>query len=60
MNMEVFLDLHDLLQAIEGDNVPKKKDRLALLAIFFTVSEDMMIVLDAKKSAKENWDILCS
>ncbi|CAA6667973.1 unnamed protein product [Spirodela intermedia] len=54
MSMEVYLDSHDLWQAIVGENVSKKKDQLALSAILNVVPEDMMTVLDAKKSAKEN------
>ncbi|CAA6663015.1 unnamed protein product [Spirodela intermedia] len=49
MDMEIYLDSHDLWQAIVKENVPKKKDRLALLAIFSAILEEMMTMLDAKK-----------
>ena len=58
MAMEVYLDSHDLWQAIVGENVGKKKDRLALSAIISAAPEDQLVILDAKKTAKENWEIL--
>ncbi|XP_078440657.1 uncharacterized protein LOC144710697 [Wolffia australiana] len=58
MSMEVYLDSHDLWQAVAGENVTKKKDRMALLAIMSAVSEEQLLMLDAKKTAKENWEIL--
>ena len=58
MAMEVYLDSHDLWQAIVGENVAKKKDRLALSAIISAVPEEQLVILDAKKTAKENWEIL--
>ena len=54
MTMEVYLESHDLWLAITGENVPKKKDRLALSAIISAVPEDILMILDAKKTAKEN------
>ncbi|XP_078438351.1 uncharacterized protein LOC144708789 [Wolffia australiana] len=58
MSMEVYLDSHDLWQAVVGENVTKKKDRMALSAIMSVVSEEQLLLLDAKKSARENWEIL--
>ena len=58
MAMEVYLDSHDLWQAIVGENVAKKKDRLALSAIISAVPEDQLVILDAKKTTKENWEIV--
>ncbi|CAA6675543.1 unnamed protein product [Spirodela intermedia] len=58
MWMEVFPDSHELWQTIVGENVPKKKDHLALSTIFGAVLEEMMSILDTKKTAKENWEIL--
>ena len=58
MTMEVYLESHDLWLAITGENIPKKKDRLALSAIISAVPEDILMILDAKKTAKENWEIL--
>ncbi|CAA6658275.1 unnamed protein product [Spirodela intermedia] len=43
-----------LWQAIVEENVPKKKDRLALSTIFSVISKETMTVLDAKKTIKEN------
>ena len=43
---------------IVGENQTKKKDRQALCAIISGVSEDLLGILDAKKTAKENWEIL--
>ena len=36
----------------------KKKDRLALSAIISVVPEEQLVILDSKKTAKENWEIL--
>ena len=58
MTMEVYLESHDLWLAITGENVPKKKDRLALSSIISAVPEDILMILDTKKTAKENWEIL--
>ena len=58
MAMEVYLDSHNLWQEIVGENFVKKKDRLALSAIISTVPKDQLVILDAKKRAKENWEIL--
>ena len=59
MTMEVYLDSHDLWQTIIGENPTKKKDRQALLAIMSGVPEELLDILDAKRTAKENWEILC-
>ena len=37
----------------------RKKDRQALSVIMSGVSEELLGILDAKKTAKENWEILC-
>ena len=58
MTMEVYLDSHDLWQTILGENPTKKKDRQALSAIISRVQEDLLEILDAKKTANENWEIL--
>ena len=54
MTMEVYLDSHDLWQTIVGENPTKKKDRQALSAIMSGVPEELLGILDAKKTAKEN------
>ena len=54
MTMEVYLDSHYLWQAITVDNILKKKDRLALSAIISAIPKDILMILDAKKTAKEN------
>ena len=58
MTMEVYLDSHNLWQVIIGENVSKKKDHQVLAAIISDVSEDLLGILDSKKTSKENWDIL--
>ena len=58
MTMEVYLDSHDLWQTIVGENLPKKKDRQDLSAIMSGISEELLGILDAKKIAKENWELL--
>ena len=58
MTMEVYLDSHDLWQTIVGENQTKKKDWQALSATMSGVPEELLCILDAKKTAKENWEIL--
>ena len=58
MTMEVYLDSHDLWQTIASENPTKKKDRQALFAIMSGVPEVLLGILDAKKTAKANWEIL--
>ena len=58
MSMEVYLDSRDLWQTVIGENITMKKDRMALSAIISSIPEDMLGILDAKKTAKENWEIL--
>ena len=58
MTMEVYLDSHDLWQTIVGENQTKKKDRQALSAIMSGVPKELLGILDTKKTAKENWEIL--
>ena len=53
MSMEAYLDSRDLWQAVIGENVTKKKDRMALLAIISGIPEDILGILDAKKTAKK-------
>lgn len=60
MWMEVFLDSHELWQTIEGENLPKKKDHMALSTIFKAILKEMMSILDTKKMGNENWEILKS
>ena len=58
MTMEVYPDSHKLWQVILGENTSKKKDCQALAVIMSSVLEDLLGILNAKKSAKENWEIL--
>ena len=58
MTMEIYLDSHDFWQTIVGENPTKKKDQQALSRIIGGVPEDLLGILKAKKSAKENWEIL--
>ncbi|CAA7410472.1 unnamed protein product [Spirodela intermedia] len=51
--------LHEIKKmAIVGENISKNKDHLVLSTIISAVSEDLLTILDAKKTAKENWEIL--
>ena len=58
MTMEVYLDSRDLWKTIVGENPLKKNDRQALSAIITSVLEDLLGILDVKKTTKENWEIL--
>lgn len=57
--MECYLEAQGWWDAIENDEVPRKKDRQALSVIFSVVSEDFLGNLDTKKTAKQNWEALC-
>ena len=46
------------MQTIVGENLTKKKDRQALFAIMSSVLEDLLGILDAKKTTQENLEIL--
>ena len=59
MTMEVYLYSHNFWLTIVGENVTKKKDHQALSTIISRVPEDLLGILDAKKTTKENWEILC-
>ena len=58
MRMEVSLEAHDLWGVIDGSEVNRKKDRLALLMILNSIFESQSNQIDIKKSAKENWEVL--
>ena len=58
MRMEVSLEAHDLWGVIDGSEVNRKKDRLALSMILNSISESQSNQIDIKKSAKENWEVL--
>ena len=57
MRMEGSLEAHDLWGVIDGSEVNRKKDRLALSMILF---ESQSNQINIKKSAKENWEVLCT
>ena len=58
MKMEVYVEAHDLWRLIDGSEVNRKKDRLALLMILNSISESHNNQIDIKKRAKENWEVL--
>ena len=58
MKMKVSLEAHDLWGVIDGSEVNRKKDRLALSMILNSISESQSNQIDIKKSAKENWEVL--
>ena len=58
MMMEWYLEAQGWCDAIEKDETPRKMDRQALMMIFNAVSEDFLGYLDAKKTAKQNWETL--
>ena len=58
MTLEVYFDSHNLWQTIIGENPTKKKDRQALSAIMSGVPEELLGILDVKRTAKENREIL--
>ena len=49
----MHLEAYGLLEAIESNTVPKKKDRHTLLVILEALSEDIVALLDISKIAKE-------
>ena len=60
MRIEVSLEAHDLWGVIDGSEVNCKKDRFVLLMILSSISESQSDEIDIKKSAKENWEVLCT
>ena len=60
MKMEVYLEAHDLWGVIDGSEVNRKKDRLVLLMILNSILESQSNQIAIKKSAKENWEVLCT
>ena len=60
MRMEVSLEAHDLWGVIDGSEVNQKKDRLTLSMILNSIPESQSNQIDIKKSAKENWKVLCT
>ena len=58
MRMEVSLEANDLWGVIDGSEVNRKKDHLALSMILNSISESQSNQIDIKKSAKENWEVL--
>ena len=58
MRMEVYLEAHGLWESITGTETNRKKDRQALSAILYSVSESLSFQLDVKKTVKENWETI--
>ena len=60
MRMDAFLEAHDLYGVIYGSEVNLKKGCLALLMILNSILESQSNEIIIKKSAKENWEVLCT
>ena len=58
MRMEVSLEAHDLWEVIDGSEVNRTKDRLALSMILNSIFKSQSNQIDNKKSANENWEVL--
>ena len=57
MRMEVTLEAHEFLGVIDGIEENHKKDLLALLMIFNSISKSQSSQKDIKKSDKGNWEV---
>ena len=60
MRMKVSLEAHNLWGFIDESEVNHKKDPLGLLMILNSILESQGNQIDIKKSAKENWEVLCT
>ncbi|CAH9140422.1 unnamed protein product [Cuscuta epithymum] len=59
IKMEVFMMAQGVWDAIEAEGaVETRKDKMALAAIYQGISEDTLLQLGAKKTAKEAWNML--
>ncbi|XP_021603216.1 uncharacterized protein LOC110608303 [Manihot esculenta] len=57
--MEVFMMAQGVWEPIESEGpVDKQKDKMALAAIYQGISEDTLLQLGAKRTAKEAWNML--
>ena len=60
MRMKLTLEVHDSWRVSEGDEENLKENFLALSMILSSISESQSHKTDIKKSARENWGILCT
>ena len=60
MRMKVSLEAHNLWGFIDESEVNHKKDPLALSMIVNSILESQGNQIDINKSAKENWEVLCT
>lgn len=59
IKMEVFMMAQGVWEAIETPEiVDSRRDKMALAAIYQSISEDVLLQLGAKKTAKEAWNML--
>ncbi|XP_021605753.2 uncharacterized protein LOC110610179 [Manihot esculenta] len=59
IKIEVFMMAQDVWEPIEFEGpVDKRKDKMALAAIYQGIGEDTLLQLGAKKTAKEAWNML--
>ena len=60
MRMEVSLEAQELWEVIDGSEVNRNKNRLGLSMVLNSISESQSNQIDIKKSAKEDWEVLCT
>ena len=53
--MRLHLEGLELWDAIESENVVRKKDRQVMSILFSTISDEVMRELDVEKTAKQTW-----
>lgn len=59
IKMEVFMMAQGVWEAIETPEiVDSRRDKMALAAIYQSISEDVLLQLGARKTAKEAWNML--
>ncbi|XP_020249218.1 uncharacterized protein LOC109826605 [Asparagus officinalis] len=62
INMKVYMRAQGVWDAIEptdlNDEVETRKDQMALAAIYQAISEETLLVLAEKETAKEAWEML--
>lgn len=62
LKMRVFMQAHGIWEAVEQSDpkaaVEEKMDKIAMAAIFQAISEDILLSLAEKKTAKETWTVI--
>lgn len=53
MKMQVYMEVQGVWDAVEEDGVERRQDKKALTTIYYGVSEETLLALNGKRTAKE-------